>query len=59
MGSAFWRGLREWGQELMEQGVFTRDEIDFGHVTDSPKEAVDFILASLPPEVRATLRPLA
>jgi uncharacterized protein (TIGR00730 family) len=57
MGSAFWKGLREWGQEMMEQGVFAPEEVDFGHVTDSPKEAVDFILASLPEEVRATLTP--
>jgi uncharacterized protein (TIGR00730 family) len=57
MGSSFWRGMREWGQEMMAEGVFSRDEIEFGHVTDSPKEAVEFILASLPDEMRATLRP--
>lgn len=55
MGSEFWRGMRVWGQEMMKAGVFTREEIQFGHVTDSPKEAVEFILASLPEEVRSQL----
>src|SRR6187402_20451 len=48
MGSEFWRGMREWGQEMMKAGVFTREEVMFGHITDSPREAVEFILASLP-----------
>ena len=48
MGSKFWDGLREWGQEMMKAGVFARDEIGFGYVTDSPKEAVDRIVRSLP-----------
>lgn len=52
VGSEFWRGLREWGQEMMKAGVFTRDEVKFGQITDSPKEAVDFIIRSLPPEVK-------
>ena len=57
MGTAFWKGMREWMQDMMEVGVFAGDEVRFAHVTDSPKEAVDLILASLPAEVRATLRP--
>lgn len=57
MGESFWRGMREWGQEMMKAGVFTQEEVSFGHVTDSPREAVEFILASLPEEVRATLKP--
>lgn len=54
MGSAFWRGLREWLQDVMATGVFDRDEIRFGHITDSPQEAVEFILASLPEALRPT-----
>lgn len=57
IGESFWRGMREWGQEMMKAGVFTREEVSFGHVTDSPREAVEFILASLPEEVRAALKP--
>jgi predicted Rossmann-fold nucleotide-binding protein len=56
MGAKFWNGMREWGQDMMKEGVFARDEIGFGYVTDSPKEAVKLILCSLPPTVRTRLR---
>ena len=59
MGATFWKGFREWGQDMMRAGVFARDEIGFGYVTDSPKEAVDLIVRSLPAGVRARgLRPV-
>ena len=57
MGSAFWRGMREWGQEMMAEAVFTREEIDFGHITDDPKEAVDLILRGLPTGITSSLVP--
>jgi uncharacterized protein (TIGR00730 family) len=57
MGAKFWAGLRKWGQFMMKQGVYTKDELKFGHVTDSPKEAVQIILRSLPPAVRKSLKP--
>lgn len=56
MGAKFWAGLRKWGQFMMKQGVYTKDELKFGHVTDSPKEAVQIILRSLPPAVRKQLK---
>ncbi|HMO65966.1 MAG TPA: TIGR00730 family Rossman fold protein [Verrucomicrobiota bacterium] len=59
MGSKFWRGMREWGQQMMQEGVFGRDEIGFGYVTDDPAEAVDLIVRSLPPKVTSRLQPLA
>ncbi len=52
MGTEFWQGMREWGAKLKEVGVFTAEEVEFGYFTDSPKEAVDFILASLPEPLR-------
>ncbi len=58
MGERFWAGLRQWGQFMMEEGVFAKDEIGFGYVTDSPREAVDLILRSLPAAVCRALRPL-
>jgi uncharacterized protein (TIGR00730 family) len=58
MGSKFWAGLRQWGQFMMKQGVFTKQEIGFGRITDSPKEAVDLIVRSLPPNVTSCLRPV-
>jgi uncharacterized protein (TIGR00730 family) len=58
MGEKFWSGLRTWGQSMMKVGVFAKDEIGFGHVTDSPRLAVDLIVRSLPRAVRARLLPL-
>ena len=58
MGEKFWDGMRKWGQSMMRQGVFAQDEIGFGRVTDSPAEAVDLIVRSLPPAVKANLKPL-
>lgn len=52
MGSEFWLGLREWAQHMVKAGVFARDEIRFGHITDSPQEAVDLVVRSLPAEVK-------
>lgn len=57
LGSKFWRGMREWGQSMMAEGVFARDEIGFGHVTDSPREAVDMIVRGLPDALRTRLKP--
>jgi uncharacterized protein (TIGR00730 family) len=58
MGAKFWEGMRKWGRFMMKQGVYTKDELKFGHVTDSPKEAVQIILRSLSPAVRKKLKPL-
>jgi len=58
MGEKFWSGLRHWGQFMMKQGVFSKDEIGFGYVTDSPKKAVDLIVRSMPAAVKARLLPL-
>lgn len=58
MGSDFWRGMREWFQFMMKQGVFSRNEIGFAHITDSPGEAVDLIVRGLPAELRRRLKPL-
>jgi uncharacterized protein (TIGR00730 family) len=58
MGEKFWAGLRKWGQFMMKEGVFAKSEIGFGYVTDSPREAVDLIVRSLPAQVRSCLEPL-
>ena len=57
MGAEFWEGLRTWGRFMMEQGVFQQKELGFGRITDSPREAVEFILRSLPATVRERLKP--
>jgi uncharacterized protein (TIGR00730 family) len=56
MGARFWKGLQQWGQFMMDQGVFSREEIGFGRVTDSPEEAVELITRGLPPTVLNCLR---
>lgn len=58
MGKKFWEGLRRFGRFMMAQGVFKPDELGFGRITDSPEEAVDLIVRSLPPVVLAQLKPL-
>jgi hypothetical protein len=58
VGGSFWDGLRRFGRFLVKQGVFAADELGFGHVTDSPREAVDRIVRALPPTVRERLAPV-
>ena len=55
VGDEFWNGLREYGHFLVEQGVFDADELGFGLITDSPREAVERIVRSLPPAARTKL----
>jgi uncharacterized protein (TIGR00730 family) len=57
VGARFWDGLRRFGRFMVKQGVFAADELGFGHVTDSPREAVDRIVRALPPAVRERLAP--
>jgi hypothetical protein len=44
---------------MMKEGVFARDEIGFGYVTDSPREAVELIVRGLPAAVRQRLKPVS
>jgi len=55
VGDEFWNGLREYGHFLVQQGVFDAAELGFGLITDSPQEAVERIVRSLPPPLRAKL----
>jgi uncharacterized protein (TIGR00730 family) len=59
MGATFWKGLQTWGKHLMKHGVFEKEELGFGRITDSPQEAVELILRSLPVELRNRLKPQA
>jgi uncharacterized protein (TIGR00730 family) len=58
MDAEFWGGLRTWGRFMMGHGVFQQDELGFGRITDSPKEAVALITRSLPPAVQKRLEPV-
>ena len=55
VGDRFWDGLRRYGHFLVSQGVFDADELGFGLITDSAHEAVDRVVRSLPPALRARL----
>ncbi len=57
MGGEFWDGLRTWGSFMKRQGVFTSDELGFGRVTDSPRDAVELIRRALPARVQNLLAP--
>lgn len=59
MGGSFWKGLQTWGKHLMKHGVFQKEELGFGRITDSPREAVELILQSLPQTLRNRLKPVA
>jgi predicted membrane chloride channel (bestrophin family) len=56
MGAKFWDGFKKWGRYMMKQRVFAQEEIGFGRITDSPKEAVELVLRGLPLAVRSRLR---
>src|SRR5262252_7597763 len=56
MGAKFWKGLQTWGGHMMEHGVFEKWELGFGRVTDSPQEAVELIIRSMPAELRKLLK---
>ena len=57
MGATFWDGFKKWGKFMIKQGVFAQEEIGFGRITDSPTEAVELIVRSLPSAVRKCLKP--
>jgi uncharacterized protein (TIGR00730 family) len=59
IGGRFWEGLRRYGRFMVKQGVFGADELGFGHVTDSPREAVDRVIRALPQAVRERLLPVS
>ncbi len=56
VGSEFWRGLREFVAYLASQGVFTPEEIGFSRIVDTPEEAVEMVLKSLPENFRSQLK---
>jgi uncharacterized protein (TIGR00730 family) len=57
IGKAFWRNLMELMYDLLREGAISPEDTGFGYLTDSPDEAVEMILESLPPPVKARLNP--
>lgn len=58
VGSKFWKGLRDFVGFMSEQGVFSTEEIGFSKIVDTPEEAVDLVLKSLPPSLTKELVPI-
>lgn len=48
VGKEFWSGLRDFISFMASQGVFTPEEVGFSRIVDTPEEAVELVLKSLP-----------
>lgn len=59
LGRSFWNGMRDYLLFMVEQGVFDAKEVGFGRIVDSPSEAVEMVVRSLPPSIRRQLKPLS
>jgi uncharacterized protein (TIGR00730 family) len=57
LDSEFWSGLKDFSLSMANKGVFAADELGFARITDSPREAVDLVVRSLPPKLRSKLVP--
>ncbi|MDI1323843.1 MAG: TIGR00730 family Rossman fold protein [Algoriphagus sp.] len=55
IGSEFWKGLRDFVGFMADKGVFSPEEIGFSKIVDTPEEAVELVLKSLPPEFQKIL----
>ncbi len=55
VGKEFWKGLRNYISYLAHNGVFTPEEIGFSKIVDSPQEAVELVLKSLPQDMKHIL----
>jgi uncharacterized protein (TIGR00730 family) len=58
VGQEFWSGLRDFVAFMAAQGVFTPEEIGFSRIVDTPEEAVDLVLKSLPVDFKKQLNVL-
>jgi uncharacterized protein (TIGR00730 family) len=51
IGKAFWKNLVELMYDMLHEGAIGLEDTGFAFVTDSPKEAVEMIVSSLPATV--------
>lgn len=58
VGGKFWKGLREFVGFMAEQGVFSPEEIGFSRIVETPEEAIEMVLSSLPDDFKNALKPL-
>lgn len=55
VGGKFWKGLRDFISFMASQGVFTAEEVGFSKIVETPDEAVELVLKSLPENFRKGL----
>lgn len=55
VGKEFWSGLRNYISYLADNGVFTPDEIGFSKIVDTPEEAVELVIKSMPKDMQLIL----
>lgn len=57
IGEEFWSGVRDFTAHLLGEGAIGMEDTGFARITDSPKEAVELVVASLPVELKERLKP--
>lgn len=56
VGGKFWKGLRDFISYMASQGVFTPEEVGFSRIVETPEEAVQLVLKSLPEDFSKALK---
>lgn len=56
VGEEFWSGLRDFISYMASQGVFAPEEVGFSRIVNTPEEAVELVLKSLPKKFQAKLK---
>ena len=57
VGGKFWKGLRDFIAYMASQGVFNTEEVGFSRIVETPEEAVELVLRSLPKSFSKQLKP--
>jgi uncharacterized protein (TIGR00730 family) len=57
VGGKFWKGLRDFISYMASQGVFSPNEVGFSRIVETPEEAVQLVLKSLPKDFSKGLKP--
>jgi len=57
VGGKFWKGLRDFISYMASQGVFSPKEVGFSRIVETPEEAVQLVLKSLPKDFSKGLKP--
>lgn len=57
VGGKFWKGLRDFIAYMASQGVFNTEEVGFSRIVETPEEAVELVLRSLPKRFSKQLKP--